>query len=832
MALRDIKLDIKKGKKPIDPLEIFKSLTLRGSIENIWGPQQEALQIWHKKYRNHNDNIIEMNTGGGKTLVGLLVAQSLINELKGHVLYVCVNNQLVEQTMSKATECGISFSARYKSDWYEENSFNSAETFCITNYASVFNSRSVFHKMDIDAIIFDDAHVAENIIRSQFTLTIKNEHILFSKIINIFRPYFSKTCFGYTFEDVASGAWGKLIYIPMFLVNDSARQLRKLFLEEEIEDSDSNKFPWEYLKDNLNNCCILISGRSIEITPPVVPLHKMDYFNSSTRRIYLTATIPTQAMLIRTFGRKDVNIISPSGKSGDAQRLFVFLSGENDEEHRKDAISLIEHRKSCVISPSSKKAKDWQDRGYIFKTEDGHSKIEEFANSNGSDMLILGARYDGIDLPGKACQILVLDRLPMGESLYETFIDQSIQIETIRNSHTATRIVQAIGRIFRSNTDHGVVMLCGGDLQRWILSPKNQKLLPDLLQKQLQLSIQLINKINNEEVTYKEVIGKIINGNKEWDGFYKSYIEQFNTQKIREISSGYIDLLINERLAYLKLWDGQYSEAATSYLELAEKAGSFERRLAAWYYHWAALSFQLLGNEDEAFSNYIIAANERIELGKPTIKSGNITFESNIKPKFQAKILADYYKKNRSKIFDICDSVKSDIQYGDKTSKTEEAIKILGSLLGLESYRPDKKSDTGPDVIWVGEDIQHLVSFELKTDKNKEGKYSKDDIRACNDHHVWLEKKYSDYNCFEAIVGRILKVDDKANPSENLLIIELDQFTDLCERVIELYKQVSSANSSKPEVEFERWLRHFGLIMPQCVDALKCSKATDLKNVE
>ena len=32
--------------------------------------------------------------------------------------------------------------------------------FCLTNYASVFNGKSIFRNEDIDALVFDDAHVA------------------------------------------------------------------------------------------------------------------------------------------------------------------------------------------------------------------------------------------------------------------------------------------------------------------------------------------------------------------------------------------------------------------------------------------------------------------------------------------------------------------------------------------------------------------------------------------------------------------------------------------------------------------------------------------------
>ena len=49
-----------------------------------------------------------MNTGSGKTLVGLLMLQSCLNENLGPALYLCVDKQLVEQVVEMANECGIS----------------------------------------------------------------------------------------------------------------------------------------------------------------------------------------------------------------------------------------------------------------------------------------------------------------------------------------------------------------------------------------------------------------------------------------------------------------------------------------------------------------------------------------------------------------------------------------------------------------------------------------------------------------------------------------------------------------------------------------------------
>lgn len=139
------KLPIKPAKRnPVtDPREIFKSLTLRGSIQNIWEPQAEALNAWNQN-RDTSDTVIQMNTGGGKTLVGLLIAQSLVNETKGKVLYVCPTNQLVEQVEAKAAECGISVATYKNSKWSHESTYDTSMGLCVTNYAAVFNGKSIF----------------------------------------------------------------------------------------------------------------------------------------------------------------------------------------------------------------------------------------------------------------------------------------------------------------------------------------------------------------------------------------------------------------------------------------------------------------------------------------------------------------------------------------------------------------------------------------------------------------------------------------------------------------------------------------------------------------
>jgi len=214
----------------VSPVAIFKSLTLRGTVQNVWGPQAEALTAWHDKYRNESDVVIQMNTGGGKTLVGLLIAQSLVNETKGKVLYVCPTTQLVEQVGTKATECGIQATQYMKGNWTARDIYDKSLGPCITTYAAVFNGRSTFRNHDIKAIVFDDAHVAGNFVREQFTLKIPTSHAVFKDVANLFRSYFARNSQIQEFEDALSGSWLSLLFVPTFEVHDRSDQLRQLLL--------------------------------------------------------------------------------------------------------------------------------------------------------------------------------------------------------------------------------------------------------------------------------------------------------------------------------------------------------------------------------------------------------------------------------------------------------------------------------------------------------------------------------------------------------------------------------------------------------------------------
>ena len=91
----------------VDPVDIFRSSTVRDqNVNDLWLGQGDALREWHGE-RQLDDIGVVLNTGAGKTLVGLLIAQSLVNETHSQVVYACSSIQLIEQTSEKARGYGL-----------------------------------------------------------------------------------------------------------------------------------------------------------------------------------------------------------------------------------------------------------------------------------------------------------------------------------------------------------------------------------------------------------------------------------------------------------------------------------------------------------------------------------------------------------------------------------------------------------------------------------------------------------------------------------------------------------------------------------------------------
>jgi len=830
--LKGLKITPKKRSKETDPIRIFESLTLRGTVENIWGPQSEALRSWDA-HRDKSDVVIEMNTGGGKTLIGLLVAQSLVNEAAAQVVYVCPTNQLIQQAKLRAEECGLQVATYYDGDWSDEQVFTSAEGPCLTNYAAVFNGKSIFRRRTVRAFVLDDAHVAAPTIRNAFTLRFRSDTDAYSKIIALFKPYLDKSGHAQELESLLSGDWVPLLFVPAFELNRHWQKLTQVLVEDGVTERKSTLFAWEHLRDQVGRCALLISAATVEITPVALPLATLDYFYPEPRRVYLTATMPSPVQFSQTFGINNATVIRPGGKSGDSQRLFVFALGDTDDEQRNWAKNFIDEHKACIIAPSGSKAQTWTDIADLYDGSTGQDGVEQFKAADPPQKLVMAARYDGVDLPGDACRILVLDGIPAGAFAIERFLDQSLGLAKSRAGTTAIRITQAVGRIFRSNTDHGSVVLCGNDLQNWLRNPMHQAFLPDLLQRQIQLAIQLREAVDTFEADYADLLTGILDGDREWDRIYNDSIQDYDTAERPAPPTWLIEAADLEGPAFLPLWQRNYPEAARSIRQLADLVSPSDRKFGAWYKHWSALAQEISGQAAAAAQSYLDAANECTALGRPSINSQSaVTSVSNLRVGSQAKRIAEIAAKP-SAFRARLKAIKTNLIYGENTRAAEETLCDLGKLLGLECTRPDNSGakKTGPDVLWRHIPSKAGVALEAKTDKKPTSQYQKkEDIGQFHDHVAFLKKAYAGETFFLGIVGRSLPVSDESNPPAELRIVPLEGFHDLANRVEQMFNFIESSTDTDPvEVKVERWLRHLGLSWPQCFDSLPYKLATDLQ---
>ena len=93
-----------------EPRDIFMSLSRRKPAYQY--PRDVQAEVWSEWWSHRNDRnvIVKMNTGSGKTVVGLLILMSRIAEGEGPAVYVAPTKNLVSQVMAEAGRLGIAAS--------------------------------------------------------------------------------------------------------------------------------------------------------------------------------------------------------------------------------------------------------------------------------------------------------------------------------------------------------------------------------------------------------------------------------------------------------------------------------------------------------------------------------------------------------------------------------------------------------------------------------------------------------------------------------------------------------------------------------------------------
>ncbi|MBN9621589.1 MAG: DEAD/DEAH box helicase, partial [Actinobacteria bacterium] len=122
-----------------EPRRIFSALPAKDRKYNYpRDVQSEVWERWHER-RTERDLVIKLNTGSGKTVVGLIALKSCLNEGIGPVAYITPDKPLTGQVMREARGLGLDVT-----EDPESGRFLQGRQILITNVYTLFNGRSRF----------------------------------------------------------------------------------------------------------------------------------------------------------------------------------------------------------------------------------------------------------------------------------------------------------------------------------------------------------------------------------------------------------------------------------------------------------------------------------------------------------------------------------------------------------------------------------------------------------------------------------------------------------------------------------------------------------------
>lgn len=123
-----------------------------------------------------------------------------------------------------------------------------------------------------------------------------------------------------------------------------------------------------------------------------------------------------------------------------------------------------------LLFHSKYRANFWRDNADLILTASNLYEGVDKLKSGHVGLAVLVNKYDGIDLPGNACRVLIIDGFPDVRRMIDK-VTQGILLGSKRNvNQIIQRVEQGMGRGIRSNDDYCVVFLVGRDLTSHLYS--------------------------------------------------------------------------------------------------------------------------------------------------------------------------------------------------------------------------------------------------------------------------------------------------------------------------------------------------------------------------
>ncbi len=735
---------------PAGPLELFDELPRRpGAIPELWRQQGEILTEYAKRFDAKPDVAVELPTGTGKTMVGLLIADWRRRKNRRPVLYACPTQQLVHQVAAVAHREGMPCVTLIGShtSWssIDKSKYDGADALALTTYSSIFNASPKVGTPG--TIVFDDAHAAEQYVAESWAVTIdRSRHSdAYSACLKAVRPALSGM-FAERMEQADADVRARLdvrLVVPLHrpkMVEAIDKALAQL------PNGSSAWWAWNTVRPGLASCLVYVSWREILIRPFIPPTAENDPFTGADQRVYLSATPGHAGELERSFSRAEVDrLLLPDGRSPRSGRRFFVFSDLAADDPDDLAIRVTSAAgKALVLATSTEIARAVAGKlnvaGWpVLGKDDVERNLDAFAHQAHA-ILALAGRYDGIDLPDDACRLVCLTGLPEWAHLQERFLASSMRARAALEERTRTRIVQGAGRATRNPLDHAIVLIRGTDLTRYLTSPIVRQALDADLQAEVEFGLE-----NSREVTSADLLENVsifLGQGDDWRDNAEPFIADARRKVARQDPAGSV-LLAASAPHEVDAWASAFRSDFVGARDAAQRAASalsgddvVRSYRAFWLYQAAVWSFAAAGTDSNAGKTAVGLLNDAHKAAQGTtwLREAEAGTQSTVEEDADdtpavrevAKRLRE--KVKRSAVEAVIDRMREGIAEVEH-QKSEPALTDLGRLLGAESFKPAGQGRA--DCAWCW-DERVWIAVEAKSEQSPAGEVGLRDIRQTN----------------------------------------------------------------------------------------------------
>lgn len=724
----------------IDPRDIFLTLARDKRFSFPRDIQTEVMKAWFA-VRDQRDTVIKLNVGSGKTVVGLLLLQSSLNEGKGPGLYVCPDIQLTNQVIDEAKALGIDVT-----DDPRDPAYASGQKICVINIYKLFNGKSVFGvgsvKIAIGTVVVDDAHASIATISDQFRITLPNTHDAYKTILEAVATDLKQQSPS-RYIELASSDPHEAMEVPFWAWKTHQEAI--LTALHGSKETPELVFAYPLLREVLPYCRCIIAGQSLEIEPICPPTDLLRSFLKAKRRIYMTATLADDSVLVTHFGAAPDKLgdpIVPNSSQSMGERMILMPQELNPDieipEIRALLVNLAKKDNVVVIVPSKQAAESWEeDADQILIGDDVATGVEKLRAGH-VGLTVLVNRYDGIDLPGDACRVLAIFDLPEVSSLREAADMGVLGDSTAGLRRQMQRVEQGMGRGVRSNDDYCVVLLCGAKLTGRIKSAEGRKMLTGATQAQLELSTNLAKKLDGTDIAgIAGVIEQCLAREESWVKVSKRALLKAQPQKGLSLDPA----AVATRQAFDLSRVGDHPSALQALRSVTSTLVDDDAR-ALLFVRQAEIAQHI----DPVDAQKILLAAHK--LNRTVLKPIDGIAYQKLAPAANQQAAA-VQAIHRQRFLEAADRVlyvkalTDDLIFKpDTASRFETAVHELALLIGLGAQRPEKEYGHGPDNLLAFASGNYLV-VECKNGATSDQGISKHDLGQLGQAVDWFEEKYT-----------------------------------------------------------------------------------------